>query len=121
VPRRKADAVLPIEERILETGLALAGSGEDAFHGYSLAKEMRGREGARLLTGHGTLYRALKRMEKRGWLQGWWEAPATGEREGRPPRKLYRVTATGQRALAKARADRRATPATGTKALGAMP
>ena len=44
----------------------------------------------------GTLYPALLRMERFGWLTGRWEDidPAA---EGRPRRKLYRLTGEGER------------------------
>jgi|SRR6476646_5028678 len=43
----------------------------------------------------GTLYPALMRMERLGWLRGRWEEidPA---KEGRPRRRLYRITAEGE-------------------------
>lgn len=43
----------------------------------------------------GTLYPALMRMERLGWLSGRWEEidPAT---EGRPRRRLYRLTGKGE-------------------------
>ncbi len=100
VARRKVGAVLPIEVAILETALALRRSGIDAFHGFLLAKTMRDREGARVLIAHGTLYRALRRMEAAGWLESEWEEPAAAQHEGRPRRRLYRVTTSGRLALA---------------------
>lgn len=43
----------------------------------------------------GTLYPILDRLEKRGWIEGRWENIDPRE-EGRPRKKLYRLTAEGQ-------------------------
>jgi DNA-binding PadR family transcriptional regulator len=56
----------------------------------------------RLLTARGTLYKALDRLEKRGFLQSAWEDPNTAAEEGRPRRRFYRITAAGEAALAEA-------------------
>lgn len=53
-------------------------------HGYALSRETD------LLSG--TLYPILMRLEKRGWLETKWESPPGG----RPPRHLYRLTASGR-------------------------
>lgn len=41
----------------------------------------------------GTLYPLLARLAEDGWLQSRWEE---SEHPGRPPRQLYRLTATGR-------------------------
>jgi DNA-binding PadR family transcriptional regulator len=64
------------------------------------------REAARRLTAHGTLYKALERLERAGLLTSTWEDPAVAADQGRPRRRLYQVTALGERALAQARAAR---------------
>jgi DNA-binding PadR family transcriptional regulator len=56
----------------------------------------------RLLTARGTLYKALDRLEKRGFLLSAWEDPNTAAEEGRPRRRFYRITAAGEVALAEA-------------------
>ena len=78
------------------------GRGEPEFHGYGVAKELRDREGARRLTAHGTLYRALDRLEQAGLLASRWEDPFVAADEGRPRRRLYRLTAAGERAASEA-------------------
>jgi PadR family transcriptional regulator PadR len=93
--RRKADTLLPLEASILAAGLEL---GE--FHGYSLARGLREREAARRLTAHGTLYKALARMEKLGLLASRWEDADSAAADGRPRRRLYEVTGAGARAVA---------------------
>ena len=50
----------------------------------------------------GTVYPALSRLERDGYVSSSWEAEATAHVEGRPPRRYYRVTASGVRALADA-------------------
>ena len=82
------------------------------FHGFMIAKEIRDRKDARLLTAHGTLYRALARLEKQGHLASQWEDPALAAAENRPRRKLYELTAVGAAAAQAASADmfRNSTP-----------
>src|SRR5262245_58476435 len=97
--RRKPGVLLPIEVSILEAGLLLRDRGRDEFHGFLVAKEMRERDAARRLTAHGTLYKALDRMERGGLLESRWEDPSIAAEGGRPRRRLYRVTGLGERAL----------------------
>jgi len=105
--RRRPGVLLPIELSVLEAGIELRLRGTGYFHGFLIAKEIKEREGARLLTAHGTLYKALDRMQKAGLLESEWEDPATAAAEGRPRRRLYNVTVAGDAALAKARAPER--------------
>ncbi|MEX0799857.1 MAG: helix-turn-helix transcriptional regulator [Dehalococcoidia bacterium] len=105
--RRKPGQLLPIELSILDAGIELAVRGARHFHGFLIAREIKEREDARLLTAHGTLYRALDRMEKAGLLESEWEDPMLAAGEGRPRRRLYRVTAAGEAARAAARAPER--------------
>ena len=104
--RRKPGTLIPIEQSLLGAALEHAGTGEREFHGYAIAKLMRDREGARRLTAHGTLYRALDRLEEAGLVESRWENPQLAADEGRPRRRLYRVTALGERAAAAAREER---------------
>jgi DNA-binding PadR family transcriptional regulator len=50
----------------------------------------------------GTVYPALARLERDGYVRSRWESRTTATREGRPPRRYYEVTAHGARALATA-------------------
>jgi len=102
--RRKAGSLVPLEISILDTGIELAVRGAPYFHGFLIAKEIKESEDARLLTAHGTLYKALDRMQKAGLLESEWEDPLAAAADGRPRRRLYRVTVAGEAALAKARA-----------------
>lgn len=100
--RRKPGTLIPIEISILQVALDLSLHGVADFHGFMIAREMKEREDARLLTAYGTLYRALDRLQKAGMLESHWEDPAIAEGEGRPRRRLYRITAAGQAALVQA-------------------
>ena len=103
--RRKPGTLLPIEISILAVGVELRSQGEAEFHGYRAAHAIREQEGARLLTSHGTLYKALERLRKQGLLTSRWEDPTIAEEAGRPRRRLYTVTAAGASALETARAN----------------
>jgi len=92
--------VLPLEASILTAAVALAKTGTTEIHGFELAKQLSDDEGGRKLTAHGTLYKALGRMEKAGWLTSEWEDPDRAAAEGRPRRRLYSITAGGRIALA---------------------
>ena len=110
--RRKPGHLLPIEIDILVAAIHLSSGGTPMFHGFMIAKEIRDRKDARLLTAHGTLYRALARLEKQGHLASQWEDPALAAAENRPRRKLYELTAVGAAAAQAASADmfRNSTP-----------
>lgn len=51
----------------------------------------------------GTVYPALRRLERTGLLEARWEDAAQAHGNGRPARRYYRVTAEGRAALAEAR------------------
>jgi DNA-binding PadR family transcriptional regulator len=103
MPRRKPGTLLPLETEILGTALSMRRSGHSTFHGFGLAHTMREQSGSRALTGHGTLYKALGRLEEFGLLTSRWEEPAA---EGRPRRRLYELTGQGARVAEQAVADR---------------
>ena len=105
--RRKPGTLLPLELSILETAIDLRRRGEEEFHGFAVAKEIAEHEEARTLTAHGTLYKALERMQRAGLLESRWEDPDVAATEGRPRRRLYHVTGLGAQALPASRADRR--------------
>jgi PadR family transcriptional regulator, regulatory protein PadR len=108
--RRRQGTLLPIEVDILEAGLDLQRHGEPEFHGFAIAKSLRDRDGARRLIAHGTLYKALARLEQAGMLESRWEDPETAAAEQRPRRRLYRVSGAAEGALAQARSARRTGP-----------
>ena len=47
----------------------------------------------------GTVYPALSRLERDGYLRSAWEDDDSAHRAGRPARRYYRVTAPGARVL----------------------
>lgn len=104
--RRKPGELVPLEIEILEAATALGRDGVRAFHGYGLAKSMRAGSDGRMLTAHGTLYRGLQRLERAKLLEAFWEDPTEAEQEGRPRRRLYRLTALAAVALNRARGQK---------------
>ena len=90
MPRRTSGTLLPLEEEILVLALTMMRSGQPTFHGFGLAQSMRERTGSRALTAHGTLYKALSRLEEFGLLTSRWEDAASVD--GRPRRRLYELT-----------------------------
>jgi PadR family transcriptional regulator PadR len=94
---------LPLEAEILATALSMHRAGQPAVHGFGLAQAMRQRRESRSLTAHGTLYKALGRLEDLGMLTSRWEEAAV---EGRPRRRLYELTGQGVHAAERAQADR---------------
>jgi DNA-binding PadR family transcriptional regulator len=48
----------------------------------------------------GTVYPVLGRLERDGYVRSKWESQAVAQREKRPPRRYYEITAAGSRALA---------------------
>ncbi len=53
----------------------------------------------------GTVYPALSRHERDGFVRSFWEDSAKAHHDGRPPRRYYRITAEGRRALEAVRTD----------------
>jgi len=104
MPRRKPGALLPLETEIIGVALSMRRSGHAAFHGFGLARSMREQSGARSLTAHGTLYKALGRLEEFGLLSSRWEDAAAAA-EGRPRRRLYELTGEGARLAERTLAD----------------
>jgi DNA-binding PadR family transcriptional regulator len=101
--RRKAGHLLPIELGILEVAIRLRMEGVRHFYGFLIAREIKERQEARLLTAHGTLYKALDRLRSADLLESEWEDPIVAAQANRPRRRLYWVTAAGEAALAQAR------------------
>lgn len=64
-------------------------------HGYAIARFIEDATGEALLVEEGSLYPALYRMERRGWVEAEWGTSEIGRRA-----KLYRLTAAGRRQLA---------------------
>jgi PadR family transcriptional regulator, regulatory protein PadR len=64
-------------------------------HGHQIAKHIQRSTEDVLQVEHGSLYPALHRLERKGWLASKWE---TGE--GKRELKYYRLTASGRKQLA---------------------
>ena len=64
-------------------------------HGHQIAKHIQRTSDDVLQVEHGSLYPALHRLEKKGWLVSKWES-AAGSREF----KFYRLSAAGRKQLA---------------------
>ena len=105
MPRRKPGTLLPLETEILEAALSMLRGGEATFHGFALAHHIRAESGSRSLTAHGTLYKALGRLEQFGLLTSQWEDAAAAA-EGRPRRRLYELTRQGAEVAERALADK---------------
>ena len=48
----------------------------------------------------GTVYPVLGRLERDGYVRSKWESQSVAQRDKRPPRRYYEITASGARALA---------------------
>ena len=112
MPRRKPGTLVPLETEILEMALSMLRSGQATFHGFGLAQTMREQSESRSLTAHGTLYKALSRLEELGLLTSRWEDAAAAD--GRPRRRLYELTGEGARVAEQALVDA-ADPAAGRR------
>ena len=99
--RRRPATLLPLELELIEVAVGFQRAGRGDCYGYSLAKALAG-DGDRRLLAHGTLYKALSRLTAAGLLESQWEDASIAEAEGRPRRRLYRVTGDGVQALAEA-------------------
>src|SRR5688572_31331588 len=101
--RRKAGTLLSLEIEILDVALSMLRAGQATFHGFGLAQTMRAERSSRSLTAHGTLYKALGRLEELGLLSSDWED--AGSATGRPRRRLYQLSIDGVRLAEQARRD----------------
>jgi transcriptional regulator len=79
--------------------LVLAGLEDGPRHGYGLVEALRERSAGIFDLAEGTLYPALYRLERRGFVSSAWQT--TGGRR----RRIYRLTTGGRSALEAQRAD----------------
>jgi PadR family transcriptional regulator PadR len=63
-------------------------------HGYALSKAIRTNSGEILKVDTGSLYPALHRLEREGWIAAEWKTSELG-----PRLRVYRLTKTGRRHL----------------------
>ncbi|MHA6785071.1 PadR family transcriptional regulator [Pseudonocardia saturnea] len=80
-------------------GLILAVLEEGPRHGYAIIEALQSRSGGALDLPTGTVYPALRRLERATWLSGSWST--VGGRE----RRTYTLTRAGRHALALQRAE----------------
>lgn len=73
--------------------LILASVEDEPLHGYAIAERIARRSEGALEMATGTLYPALRRLEKAKWLRSEWST--VGGRK----RRTYSLTAAGERAL----------------------
>jgi PadR family transcriptional regulator, regulatory protein PadR len=66
-----------------------------ASHGYAIARIIEDTTGDAVLVEEGSLYPALYRLERRGWVDAEWGISELGRRA-----KLYRLTSAGKKQLA---------------------
>jgi len=63
-------------------------------HGYAISQSIRGRSGEVLQVETGSLYPALHRLEKQGWVTSQWKQTESHQRA-----KYYRLTPAGKKQL----------------------
>ena len=83
---------MPVEISLSHTAAMILQSIEtESIYGFSIMER----------TGlpSGTVYPALRRLERDALIQSEWEKQAIADKEQRPPRKYYKVTLAGRTAL----------------------
>lgn len=70
------------------------------MHGYSIARAIRETSGEVFLVREGSLYPALYRIERRGWIRASWGVSENGRRA-----RYYRITPAAVRELEREEAD----------------
>jgi PadR family transcriptional regulator, regulatory protein PadR len=73
------------------------------LHGVAIVEDLSAQTEGHYVLAFGTLYPALQRLEKKGFLKGTWEDLDTATAEGRPRRRIWTITALGKKALQEAR------------------
>ena len=96
--------------------LVLAALLDEQGHGYEIAQRLLARSGGAFDVQEGSLYPALHRMEQAKLLSSRW---AKGE--GGPRRRVYRLTARGERELDGQRGEWRALVEAMDRVVGAYP
>lgn len=70
------------------------------LHGYGITQRLRQMSKDVLQVPQGSLYPALHRLEKRGWLTATWDESETGR-----PAKFYKLSPKGRKQLAQEEQD----------------
>jgi len=69
------------------------------LYGYEMMRILKRLSDDTYDMSEGTLYAALKRMERRGWIQSYWKETEIGRR------KYYNITEDGKKELIRKRAN----------------
>ncbi|MBI4902723.1 MAG: PadR family transcriptional regulator [Acidobacteria bacterium] len=72
----------------------------EPLHGWAISQRIHQVSGNEFLVNQGSLYPALHRLERRGWI-----AAETGTAENNRQVKIYRLSAAGRRQLLQERAS----------------
>jgi PadR family transcriptional regulator PadR len=72
----------------------------DQLHGWAIAQRIQSLSKDVLQVNQGSLYPALQRLERQGWITAEWGMSETNRRA-----RFYRLTAAGRRRLELERAD----------------
>jgi DNA-binding PadR family transcriptional regulator len=80
----------PLTEPVLLVLLSLV---EQPRHGYSILKDVEQMSGGRVVLSTGTLYGALQRLLRQGWIERFEEDESSRDR------RAYRLTSRGRRNL----------------------
>ena len=72
----------------------------EPLHGYAVSQRVQEASKGRLLLEEGSLYPALYRMEKKGWVRSAWRQSDAGRRA-----RVYSLTPEGKKHLAAERAN----------------
>ncbi|SFL79767.1 PadR family transcriptional regulator [Salibacterium qingdaonense] len=70
------------------------------LYGYEMTKKLKSLSDEAYNMSEGTLYPALKRMERKGWVTAYWSTP-----EGERRKKYYAITEEGGAELERKRRD----------------
>ncbi|MGH3695726.1 MAG: PadR family transcriptional regulator [Pseudonocardiaceae bacterium] len=96
-------------------GLVLSVLEDGPLHGYAIIEALQARSGGALELPTGTVYPALRRLERARWVSGTWST--VGGRR----RRTYRLTRAGRHALSAERAEWAEFSALVTTVLGQRP
>ena len=89
---KQPEEFLPLTPAVLNILLALAG---DEMHGYAIMREVSEKTGGSMRLGPTTLYRSIKQMLQKGWVEESGERPDPELDDER--RRYYRLTDFGRR------------------------
>ena len=64
-------------------------------HGHGIGQAIRAKSGELLQVEHGSLYPALHRLRREGWIEAEWGTTSNNQRA-----RFYRLTASGKKQLA---------------------